>query len=426
MRKFILFCLTLTIVSCSRSKAPYSINITDAYIVYHKELTTRGASNGGYYKIDNSGNESRLVMYTEDEEASNIPITSIKKIDSNIIVINGTYFADIRNGILYEVPFLQWVVFNYFYADNGLLYRVEDYTNICEIDLVNHAYRNILPDGQQVSYCAVDKDGLCMYVVDGRSVRPDPRFRLSTGRIIRAETIVLEGESTSEDTTINASDEMWFMHKGVIHRVKRCRDPRRINIYSYQEDNGDIVAKLVATHEDNMANIHNGALIYSNIENDCHYILFERTTPGYFLYKFDGKHIKCHDGYSSGIDASQISQLYGIRVESRGHRLKQVKIKSNPIFITNGVVYQLNTDSGYITQKCTFDLNEEYDVYNFQYQFGLNKAMFSGMRYLDGAIVAGEVTYNESDYGSSVNISILKEEKASYNFTQMTNLGSFQ
>ena len=176
------------------------------------------------------------------------------------------------------------------------------------------------------------------------------------------------------------------------------------------------------------------ALIFSNIDNNNHYIIYacaRNNNGGYYLFQFNGEEIvKVSDYSGSSVNILDIAKLYGRRFENlitNGYTwsgIKQVKTKSNPIFITNGEVYQLNTDYGFLHTICNFDLSTEYDIYNFQFQPGVDKAMFSGMRYFDGAIVAGEITFNEVDY--NIDIKILKEEKSQCEFQNMINLGSFK
>ncbi len=440
MKKFLLlFFLTIAIVGCNKSKdAPYRINITNADVVYKKNFVTRGASNGEYYKIDKNGNESQLLLYTENGEVSTTSIYSIRKATTTTLIINGCYFADISNGILYESPFEISSDDYLFHADNGLLYHLKGYLSsgghIYEINLNNYTYRDLLPDGQEPLYCAVDKDGLCMYVV-GEDGKYDARFRLTTGRVVREDTIELEEEIDAQKNNTQAYD--WFMHNGIIHRVVRYYQPyEHIGIYSYQEDNGKIVTKRVATHEipSIWGTQKQHALIFSNIDNNNHYIIYacaRNNNGGYYLFQFNGEEIvKVSDYSGSSVNILDIAKLYGRRFENlitNGYTwsgIKQVKTKPNPIFITNGEVYQLNTDYGFLHTICNFDLSTEYDIYNFQFQPGVDKAMFSGMRYFDGAIVAGEITFNEVDY--NIDIKILKEEKSQCEFQNMINLGSFK
>ncbi len=70
-----------------------TISIADAEIIYKRSSASRADSSDdeGYWKIDHQGNESKIVMYDQDGNPTDMEIDNIERLTKNLLLIEPPY-----------------------------------------------------------------------------------------------------------------------------------------------------------------------------------------------------------------------------------------------------------------------------------------------------------------------------------------------
>ncbi len=222
-----------------------SLNVSDAKMIYKKDAakTRSGESDGGYWKLDLNGNESKLIITGEDGTESNIDIVTIVKLNNSLLYVvpntnqiidlistpepdtelkpepepetdadadvdvnvkpdvkpdydgalyekdDNTYaiLVDIRTEKMYKCPseikdLLRWSYNTKYMSDGNDNVYIGNNDKIYKVDISNFAVSSMLPEGVTFRDFDVTSDGYIMYGDDG--YERAYKVKCPTGRIV--------------------------------------------------------------------------------------------------------------------------------------------------------------------------------------------------------------------------------------------------
>ena len=163
-----------------------TISIADAEIIYKRASTSRADSSddGGYWKIDHQGNESKIVMYDQDGNPTDIEIDHIERLTKNLLLIEPALYsrmiADLKTEKLYLFPNIRLHQSPIPYSEgaDGMLYFITQDCKLYRLNPQDFTFESVLPEGQKCEGCLVNKDGIIYYQY-GTS-----KFKLPNGSIV--------------------------------------------------------------------------------------------------------------------------------------------------------------------------------------------------------------------------------------------------
>lgn len=182
-----------------------SLNVGDARMIYRRETPTRAeGGEGGYWKIDLSGNETRLVITDAEGKAHDIGIGKVVKLSDRILLIDPDVIqimdlispigpdetisvslfgylsiVDVETEKLYRWPQELKKLLGYDYDWNfrtasdkagNVYFTLDDNHNpygglrmVYKLDVVNYTIQPLLPEGEEFTDFLVTADGFLFY-----------------------------------------------------------------------------------------------------------------------------------------------------------------------------------------------------------------------------------------------------------------------
>lgn len=345
-----------------------TISIADAEIIYKRASTSRaGSDDEGYWKIDHQGNESKIVMYDQEGNPTDMEINNIERLTDNLLLIEPASYvrmiADLKTEKLYIAPdILRTPVKE---APDGAIYFIDTWGNnmLYKFDIQSLTIEQALPDGQKCDDFLVNKDGVIYY---------DGKFKLPSGRIIPIyqRMFLLNGDffsldieqqfkiskwSLSADNNIQQTDILSLLD--VAPQFEYGRQPERIvNIRKNKS-----VLIYIPTYLENVPG-HEGAI----------------------LFKFDGANASLINSY--GTDLDQFSML-----DSIWWNMPEELITDSFICFFTGQILTLNIEDFSISSTPCATL-EGYEIYESSVDQINRRLLFTALRYEDGKVVIGEIS----------------------------------
>lgn len=408
MNKFLLFLGALSLLSaCTKSDSDNSgsgnpanlstISIADAEIIYKRTSFSRaGASDDeGYWKIDRQGNESKIVMYDQDGNPTDIEINNIERLTKNLLLIEPVLYrwmiADLKTEKLYLFPDISLYQHPsmppYSEGADGMLYFITHDYKLYKLDPQNFTVESVLPEGQKCEGCLVNKDGIIYYQYE------TGKFKLPNGSIIpyAGDPFI----TTDGNFYIYDYSENWLCRitpKAVdnIETTPICQFDNPSNEYfRYHLINGKSGVDLFVT----------------NIMEDGEDGRWERVADK--LYEFDGREFIAKRTYSADqpyydYDGNLVDYLTLLDYISPADKT----IPESNISFTNDAMYSINLDD-YSIQKMPYIFpSNKYELYEMTADAANKRLIFTALRYEDGKVVIGEVSANGQ-------ISIINEKESS-------------
>lgn len=352
-----------------------TISIADAEIIYKRASTSRaGSDDEGYWKIDHQGNESKIVMYDQEGNPTDMEINNIERLTDNLLLIEPASYvrmiADLKTEKLYLFPDISLYqhpsMTPYSEGADGMLYFVTYDYKLYKLDPQNFTVESVLPEGQKCEGCLVNKDGIIYYQYE------TGKFKLPSGRIIPIyqRMFLLNGDffsldieqqfkiskwSLSADNNIQQTDILSLLD--VAPQFEYGRQPERIvNIRKNKS-----VLIYIPTYLENVPG-HEGAI----------------------LFKFDGANASLINSY--GTDLDQFSML-----DSIWWNMPEELITDSFICFFTGQILTLNIEDFSISSTPCATL-EGYEIYESSVDQINRRLLFTALRYEDGKVVIGEIS----------------------------------
>ena len=392
MNKFLLVLGVLSLLAaCTKSESGDSnpgvpttlstISIADAEIIYKRASTSRaGSDDEGYWKIDHQGNESKIVMYDQEGNPTDMEINNIERLTDNLLLIEPASYvrmiADLKTEKLYLFPDISLYqhpsMTPYSEGADGMLYFVTYDYKLYKLDPQNFTVESVLPEGQKCEGCLVNKDGIIYYQYE------TGKFKLPNGSIIPYAKVPFI--TTDGNFYIHDYSENWL-----------CRiTPKAV----------DNIETMPICQFDNPSNerfslhIINGKsgvdLFVSSIMEDGEDGRWERVADK--LYEFDGTKFIAKKTYPADIpyydydgNLSDYLTLFDFI------RSSDKTISESNISFSNSAMYSINLDD-YSIQETSYTFpSNEYELYEMTADAINQRLLFTALRYEDGKVVIGEV-----------------------------------
>ena len=409
MNRFLLFLGALCLLSsCSKSESgssPYglsTISIADAELIYKRASTSRaGSDDEGYWKIDHQGNESKIVMYDQAGNPTNIQINEIKKLSDNLLFVETESFfkmiADLNTEKLYQAP----DPFDQMSAKEGAdgnIYYTWDY-ELLRINTTNFTVEPALPDGQDCTQFLVAKNGAIYYM---ESINDLLIWHHSGGKIQMPG-----GRIYPVDDKIGA-----FLMNGELYALtlNSGNDCQVLDIYKWNmPSENELVEEHVCQGElPDGSNIRIDAILQNGTNGNL--IFFAASSNNHTIAEFDGKEFTTIKNYGSDKYAASFWSMlsdwgqYDVNLTNPSNILTPGYLYFN-LFYSDYIV-SLDLEN-YTFQGTRFQFNEnEYDPYEVTSDPVNNRLLFTALRYLDGKVVIGEISADGQ-------ISIINEKESS-------------
>ena len=395
MNKFLLFLGVLSLLSaCTKSDSDNSgsgnpanlstISIADATIIYKRTSSSRaGSSNDeGYWKIDQQGNESKIVMYDQEGNPTDLEINKIEKINDNLLLVETVYYlrfiADLRTEKLYQGPdILQSPIKE---GADGMLYFIGASSNnmLYKLDPQNFTIEQALSDGQTCNYFLINKNGIIYY---------DNKFRLPSGRIypnVNSHVFLLNGEFYSLDS--NQQFEIYKWNLTSDNNIEKTKISSLLDIESFESNMQP--EKIVYNAK------RNASIIYIPT--------YLEDVPGHegaALFEFNGSQISFIKSY--GQDPNEFNQLLSLWL----NMTETESLYNNYMYFSGAEILTFDIETYSIT-SVPYTFPDGYEIYETTLDEINSRQLFTALRYEDGKVVIGEVSADGQ-------ISIINEKESS-------------
>ena len=368
--------------SCSKSESGDSnpgapttlstISIADAEIIYKRASTSRaGSDDEGYWKIDHQGNESKIVMYDQEGNPTDMEINNIERLTDNLLLIEPASYvrmiADLKTEKLYIAPeILRTPVKE---APDGAIYFIDTWGNnmLYKLDTQSFTIEQALPDGQKCYDFLVNKDGVIYY---------DHKFKLPNGRIIpdiSQRVFLLNGDFFSLDIGQQFKISRWDLLAD--------NDIQQTNILSLLD---------VAQFERGSHGIERIIQIRQNKSSLIYIPTYLENVSGHeggILFEFDGTNASLINSY--GQDLDQFNMLTSIWIDIETHMVES--IADSYICFLPGQILSFNIEDFSISSTPCASL-EGYEIYESSVDQINRRLIFTALRYEDGKVVIGEIS----------------------------------
>lgn len=364
-----------------------SLNVSDARMIYRRQSTSRAGEGEGYWKIDLSGSETRLVIADAQGQNHDIDINKVIKLSDRLLLVDPDVIqildllspigpddevgvplfgylsiVDVKTEKLYRWPQELKRLLGYDYdwkfttatdGDENLYFTVNqqwDTGQIYKLNVWDNTIRPLLPDGLPFTDFNVTHNG---FVFIGHKFSDDSHVKCPGGAIVR-----IPGKGFFYE------DQIYTIEDGRIYRWGTWGD-------------NELKKSLIC----NAPDLGNGAYLFTNTVR--HTVVFETwhnetPRPEYiWAVEFDGTHISA---------PFELPQQYRDIVQDH-----------SPDFYTTSKAWYILVDKK--LQKLSMQSYSEWNFSNKEYEIQhivadkkLPDLHFRGFRYADGKNVAGRIT----------------------------------
>ena len=372
-------------------------NISDAEYLYVRQATRTGDGTeeepqnlSGGWKVDKSGNASRIVVYDQHGAEVDMDVLDIIKRSNNYVTMNlcvhprgaddiyMTIMVDKTTDKIYQCD-LDYMGGEAMYVEKyprGVLYYA--HYQIYKITFSPEAMveEALLPDGEHASNFLLAKDGVVYYNDDhigcyaGNGVILMPSKRLYPAN---ADVVFISGdrELFYGNRVDNGTTEMMDIYHW---QVVASNEMKSVKIATLPGD----MPKYIAP----MNTLNGKAVLFCANQVNGNGEIYEADSNGVVLKK-------------SFVTDSEKNMFYGfvgtiIQPDNNG-RIRRYFGQNN--YVLAGTVEVFNLDATtYDLTKTTLNIPlDEYKVNSIEIDESTGKAVFRALRYLDGANVLGEV-----------------------------------
>lgn len=382
-----------------------TISIANAEIIYKRSSASRADSSDdeGYWKIDHQGNESKIVMYDQDGNPTDMEIDNIERLTKNLLLIEPALYsrmiADLKTEKLYLFPNISLrqssSVVPYSEGADGMLYFITHDYELYRLNPQNFTWESVLPEGQKCERCLVNKDGIIYYQYE------TSKFKLPNGSIVPYG-------GTEPFITADGNFYIYEYSEDWLYRItpKAVDNIEKTAVCQFDNPSNEWFYSL------HMINGKSGVdLFVTGIKEDGEDGGLERTANK--LYEFDGTKVTAKKTYPADIPVYDNGNLVDYQT-LLDYILSDYMLDSpsgntipeSNISFTDDAMYSINLDD-YSIQKTSYIFPyNEYELYEMTADAANKRLIFTALRYEDGKVVIGEVS-------TEGRISIINEKESS-------------